>query len=166
MGLQYDLQIGNAYRFGKIRGNWAKPIVPRRVWRYQRDNQNPYMEEEQTTQWPKEKVQNDKQWSTKHTLPSEIDWLIDWFVVLSATFSNVSAILWRPVLVVEEAGVPEENHRPWPSEIESRRKELYPIMKRAKTEWKHIKMVRNKLFIDGELYVNENNDHQAISSQT
>jgi hypothetical protein len=27
------------------------------VWRYQRGNQNPYIEEEQTTQWPKEKVQ-------------------------------------------------------------------------------------------------------------
>ena len=39
----------------------------RRVWRYQRDNQNPYIEEEQTTQWPKEKVQKDKQRSTKHT---------------------------------------------------------------------------------------------------
>ena len=30
-------------------------------------NQNPYIEEEQTTQWPKEKVQEDKQRSTKHT---------------------------------------------------------------------------------------------------
>ena len=30
-------------------------------------NQNPYFEEEQTTQWPKEKVQKDKQQSTKHT---------------------------------------------------------------------------------------------------
>ena len=30
-------------------------------------NQNPYIEEEQTTQWPKEKVQKDKHWSTKHT---------------------------------------------------------------------------------------------------
>jgi hypothetical protein len=38
-----------------------------RVWRYQRGNQNPYIEEEQTTQWPKEKVQKDKQLSTKHT---------------------------------------------------------------------------------------------------
>ena len=37
-----------------------------RVWRYQRGNQNPYIEEEQTTQWPKEKVQKDKQRSTKH----------------------------------------------------------------------------------------------------
>ena len=38
----------------------------RSVWRYQRGNQNPYIEEEQTTQWPKEKVQKDKQRSTKH----------------------------------------------------------------------------------------------------
>ena len=30
-------------------------------------NQNPYIEEEQTTQWPKEKVQKDEQQSTKHT---------------------------------------------------------------------------------------------------
>ena len=32
-----------------------------------------------------------------------------------ATFSNTSAISWQPVLVVEEAGVPGENHRPWAS---------------------------------------------------
>ena len=37
------------------------------VWRYERGNQNPYIEEEHTTQWPKEKVQKDKQRSTKHT---------------------------------------------------------------------------------------------------
>ena len=30
-------------------------------------NQNLYVEEEQRTQWPKEKVQKDKQRSTKHT---------------------------------------------------------------------------------------------------
>jgi len=35
--------------------------------RYQRGNQNPYIEEGQTTQWPKEKVHKDKQRSTKHT---------------------------------------------------------------------------------------------------
>jgi hypothetical protein len=29
-------------------------------------NQNPYIEEEQTTQWPEEKVQKDKRRSTKH----------------------------------------------------------------------------------------------------
>jgi hypothetical protein len=32
----------------------------RRVWRYQSGNQNPYIEEEQTTQWPEEKGQKDK----------------------------------------------------------------------------------------------------------
>jgi hypothetical protein len=37
------------------------------VWRYQRGNQNLYIEKEQTTQWTKEKGQNDKQRSTKHT---------------------------------------------------------------------------------------------------
>jgi hypothetical protein len=44
------------------------PLVSsRRVWRYQRGKQNTYIEEEQTTQLPKEKVQKDKQQSTKHT---------------------------------------------------------------------------------------------------
>jgi len=36
--------------------------------------------------------------------------LIDLFIVLNATFSNISAISWRTVLVVEEARVPGENH--------------------------------------------------------
>jgi hypothetical protein len=33
---------------------------------YQRGSQNPYIEDEQTTQWPKEQIQKDKQRSTKH----------------------------------------------------------------------------------------------------
>ena len=41
--------------------NYTTDSSVRRVWRYQRGNQNPYIEEEQTTQWPKEKVQTDKQ---------------------------------------------------------------------------------------------------------
>jgi hypothetical protein len=49
--------------------------------------------------------------------PSSDRWLVwcDWFLVLNVTFSNISAISWWPVLVVEEAGVPGENHRPWAS---------------------------------------------------
>jgi hypothetical protein len=43
-----------------------KGISVRGARRYQRGNQNPYIEE-QTTQWPNEKVQKDKQRSTKHT---------------------------------------------------------------------------------------------------
>ena len=34
---------------------------------------------------------------------------------VNATFNNISAISWQPVLVVEETGVPGENHRPWAS---------------------------------------------------
>ena len=32
--------------------------------------------------------------------------------MFNATFSNISAVSLQPVLVVEEAGVPGENHRP------------------------------------------------------
>jgi hypothetical protein len=32
------------------------------------------------------------------------------FLCFNATFSNISAISWRPVLVVEEARVPGQNH--------------------------------------------------------
>ena len=62
------------------------PILDEKSLRYQRGNQNPLIEEEQTTQWPKEEEQttqwpkeeeqttewpkergqNNKQWSTKH----------------------------------------------------------------------------------------------------
>ena len=38
----------------------------RRVSRYQMGNHNKYIEEEQTTHWPKQQVQRDKQRSTKH----------------------------------------------------------------------------------------------------
>jgi hypothetical protein len=33
-------------------------------------------------------------------------------MVFNATFINIAAILWRSVLLVEETGGPEENHRP------------------------------------------------------
>jgi hypothetical protein len=58
------LHVGN---IPTLTYNWVRIAVVRRVWRYQKDNQNPYIEEEQTTQWPKEKVQKGKQRSTKHT---------------------------------------------------------------------------------------------------
>jgi hypothetical protein len=50
-----------------IRISSTGTAVGRRVWRYQRSNQHPFIEDGQTTQWPKEKVQKDKQRSTKHT---------------------------------------------------------------------------------------------------
>ena len=36
-----------------------------------------------------------------------------WFMVFSATFNNISVILWRSVLMVEETGIPGENHQPF-----------------------------------------------------
>jgi len=35
-----------------------------------------------------------------------------WFMVFNATFNNISAISWQPVLLVEETEVPREDHRP------------------------------------------------------
>ena len=35
-----------------------------------------------------------------------------WFMVINATFNNISAISWSFVLLMEETGVPGENHRP------------------------------------------------------
>ena len=35
-------------------------------------NQNPYIEEEQTTNWPKERGQKDKQRSTKYTYKAKV----------------------------------------------------------------------------------------------
>ena len=39
------------------------------------------------------------------------------FSVFNATFSNISAISWRPISVVEKARVIGENHRTWSSSI-------------------------------------------------
>ena len=33
-------------------------------------------------------------------------------MVFNATFNNISVISWRSVLLMEETGVPGENHRP------------------------------------------------------
>ena len=35
-----------------------------------------------------------------------------WFMVFNATFNNISVISWQSILLVEETGVPGENHRP------------------------------------------------------
>ena len=35
-----------------------------------------------------------------------------WLMVIHATFKNISVISWLSVLLVEETGVPRENHRP------------------------------------------------------
>jgi len=44
-------------------------------------------------------------------IPSVISWVVG-FIVINFTFNNISVISWRSVLLVEETGVPGENHRP------------------------------------------------------
>jgi len=65
--LQYDLfRDENLTKYNKMFKTKKEWVIKnktnirtgvRRVRRYQRGNQNPYIEEEQTTQWPKENVQ-------------------------------------------------------------------------------------------------------------
>ena len=54
---------------------------------------------------------------SKYNINTAISFVMQyfWFLVFNPTFSNISAILWRPVSVVEEAGVSGEKHRPWAS---------------------------------------------------
>jgi hypothetical protein len=46
-------------------------------------------------------------------------------MVFNAAFNNISVISWRSVLLVEETGVPGENHRPNLSQVTDK---LYHIM--------------------------------------
>ena len=46
-----------------------------------------------------------KYFELKHIL-GRLNGLLDFDLMLNTTFSNISAISWRPVLVVEEAGIP------------------------------------------------------------
>jgi hypothetical protein len=70
VAIPWNIQVKYIHTHTNIGSNTLKyigQIIIRRLWRYQRGNQNLYIEEEQTTQWPKEKVQKDKQRLTKHT---------------------------------------------------------------------------------------------------
>ena len=49
---------------------------------------------------------------TKEKNTTTILYLYVCFMVINATFNNISAILWTSVLLVEETGEPGENHRP------------------------------------------------------
>jgi hypothetical protein len=40
-------------------------------------------------------------------------------MVINATFSNISVISWRSVVLVEETGVARENHRPAASDCQT-----------------------------------------------
>jgi hypothetical protein len=45
-----------------------------------------------------------------------------------------------------------------------RRKKLYPIQKEARKQGKHVVLVRDKLFIDGMLYYQDENDNENTNA--
>jgi hypothetical protein len=49
--------------------------------------------------------------SAREPADDKIYWLV-WFMVFNTAFSNISVISWRSIVLVEETGVPGENH--WP----------------------------------------------------
>lgn len=52
----------------------------------------------------------------------------------------------------------------FPEEIETRRKKLYPVLKKARHEGKQVKLVRDKLFINGKQY-QSTEEEQNIASE-
>lgn len=50
-------------------------------------------------------------------------------------------------------GKPYGIREQFPPEIEQRRKPLYPVMRKAKQQYRQAKLVRDRLYIDNELYV-------------
>ena len=57
--------------------------------------------------------------------------IVGWFMVFNATFSNISVISWRSVLLVEETRVQEENNRP----VASHRQTLSHMLYRVHLAW-------------------------------
>jgi hypothetical protein len=55
------------------------------------------------------KIKGRKKKNKKNTI---IGCLFVCIMVFNATFNNIPVISWRPVLLVEETGVPVESHQP------------------------------------------------------
>ena len=65
------------------------------------------------------------------------------FIVFNGTFNDISVISWRSVLVVEETGVPGENHKPAESQWQTL---SHNVMYLALGEsWTHISGDRHRL---------------------
>ena len=54
-------------------------------------------------------TKNSHVWNIQQSKKSNVNVMI-WFLVFNTTFNNISVILWRSVLLVEETGEPGENH--------------------------------------------------------
>ena len=58
------------------------------------------------------KISNQKVIFNKYGILIWRFWSMVWFIVFNATFNNISVISWRSVLLVDQTGVPGENHQP------------------------------------------------------
>ena len=79
--------------------------------------------------WKKHCVYKQK---TIHTSHSRKINLFIWVMMFNATFSNISVISLRSVLLVEETGVPRENHRSAAIHWQTNHKMLYWVQPRLR----------------------------------
>ena len=103
----------------------------------------------------------------KHNLPKNIYFLKrTWFLYVLSKYQGMFKILqWNAVLrktpTLEIARSSLRNSIFIGNE---RRKKLYPIQKEARKQWKHVVLVRDKLFIDGMLYYQDENDNENTNA--
>jgi hypothetical protein len=71
---------------------------PKGVWRYQRGNQNPYIEEDQKTQWPKEKGQKNKQINTAPTPFADL--LLSELLMRNIVLNNLSSFIMDAMSII------------------------------------------------------------------
>ena len=87
---------------------------------------------------------------------------------LNGTHPIVVRFIYRRELehVISQAyrlkGKPYGISEQFPPEIENKRKELYPIMRDAKREGKKVKLVRDKLYINGKPYNKPTTEYRDV----
>jgi hypothetical protein len=104
--LSSDNRLDKNLKVMILNPRYVSTLVKRRVWRYHRGNQNSYIVEKQTTQWPKEKVQKEKQWPTNMPYGNSNTHIQSWilkimsFFVLLSVYCLVTIVLYVTLLIL------------------------------------------------------------------